>query len=83
MCIRDRVDYVGGMNDSHLMGLISSGNLRLATGNGPWEHPAHTYEFSRALDFKGIHHHLDDWGPLGGHDWPYWKHMMREYLKGN
>ena len=25
-------------------------------------------------------HHLDDWGPLGGHDWPYWKHQMREYL---
>ena len=43
---------------------------------------AHTYEFSRALGFKGIGHHLDDWGSLGGHDWPYWKHMMREYLKG-
>jgi len=24
---------------------------------------------------------LDDWGPDGGHDWPYWKHQMREYLK--
>ena len=24
-------------------------------------------------------HHLDDWGPQGGHDWPYWQHQMCEY----
>jgi S-formylglutathione hydrolase FrmB len=30
---------------------------------------------------KGIRHALDDWGPQGGHDWPYWKHQMWEYLK--
>jgi S-formylglutathione hydrolase FrmB len=29
---------------------------------------------------KGIRHSLDDWGPEGGHDWPYWKHQMREYI---
>ena len=29
---------------------------------------------------KGIRHSLDNWGPEGGHDWPYWKHMMREYI---
>src|SRR6266850_1320725 len=23
---------------------------------------------------------LANWGPDGGHDWPYWKHMMREYV---
>ncbi len=50
--------------------------------HGPFEHPSHSYDLSRALSFKGISHHLDDWGPLGGHDWPYWKHQMREYLKG-
>jgi esterase/lipase superfamily enzyme len=32
------------------------------------------------LASKSIGHHLDDWGSLGGHDWPYWKHQMREYL---
>ena len=26
--------------------------------------------------------HLDDWGPRGGHDWPYWKDQMREYFCG-
>jgi hypothetical protein len=56
--------------DPHPMGLVSSGNLRLATGNGPWEHPAHVTSSHARSGFKGIHHHLDDWGPLGGHDWP-------------
>jgi S-formylglutathione hydrolase FrmB len=23
---------------------------------------------------------VDNWGPEGGHDWPYWKHQMREYI---
>jgi S-formylglutathione hydrolase FrmB len=23
---------------------------------------------------------LDDWGPEGGHDWPFWKREMREYV---
>lgn len=24
---------------------------------------------------RGIAHHLDDWGPKGGHEWPYWHHQ--------
>jgi esterase/lipase superfamily enzyme len=33
------------------------------------------------LASKGIHHHLDDWGHEGGHDWPFWKHQMWHYLR--
>ena len=29
---------------------------------------------------KGIPHSVDDWGADGGHDWPYWKNMMNDYL---
>ena len=29
---------------------------------------------------KGIRHLLHDWGPQGGHDWPFWKHQMWEYI---
>jgi esterase/lipase superfamily enzyme len=76
------IDYIGGINDPHLIALISSAHVCIATGHGPWEHPSHSSDWSRALSFKGFRHHLDDWGPLGGHDWPYWKHQMREYLKG-
>jgi esterase/lipase superfamily enzyme len=35
---------------------------------------------SGILAQKGIQHHLDDWGARGGHDWPYWKEQMRDYL---
>lgn len=75
------IDYIGGMTDRGLIEQISSADVHIATGTGPWEHPSKSYDLSRALSHKGIRHHLDDWGPLGGHDWPYWKHQMREYLK--
>ena len=74
------IDYIGGMTDAGLIAQISSADVHIATGNGPWEHPVQSYDLSRTLRFKGIAHHLDDWGPLGGHDWPYWKHQLREYL---
>jgi len=32
------------------------------------------------LASRGINHHLDDWGPKGGHEWPYWHHQMWEYI---
>jgi len=35
---------------------------------------------SAVLASRGIAHHLDDWGPEGGHDWPYWHHQMWEYV---
>ena len=59
---------------------INSCELHLVTGTGPWERPGDTYHFSHLLALKGIRHSLDDWGPRGGHDWPYWKQQMREYL---
>ena len=66
------------MSDPHLMGLISSGNLRLAAATVfREEHPAHAHEFSRALSFEGINHHLDDSGRSAGTTGRRWKHMMR------
>jgi hypothetical protein len=29
---------------------------------------------------RSIAHHLDDWGPKRGHEWPYWHHQMWEYV---
>ena len=51
------------------------------TGSGPWEKSHLTYALSEVLSRKGIRHDVDDWGPRGGHDWPYWKEEMREYLR--
>ncbi len=74
------VDYVGGMHDWGQIARINACELHLVTGTGPWEHPGDTYHFSQLLASKGIRHSLDDWGPRGGHDWPYWRQQMREYL---
>jgi esterase/lipase superfamily enzyme len=74
------VDYVGGMHDGGQIARINSCELHVVTGTGPWERPGDAYHFSGLLASKGIRHSLDDWGPRGGHDWPYWKEQMREYL---
>jgi esterase/lipase superfamily enzyme len=74
------MDYMGNLSDQHLITLLSSCDIHLATGTGPWENSGPTYQFSQVLSAHGIRHSLDDWGPLGGHDWPYWKHQMGEYL---
>ena len=33
------------------------------------------------LSGRGIPHTVDNWGPDGGHDWPYWKNQMNVYLE--
>jgi len=76
------VDYLGGMTDPDEIARIASCRVHLVTGHGPWEHPEPTYRLSGILSSKGIPHHLDNWGERGGHDWPFWKDQMREYVKG-
>ena len=74
------VDYLSNLSDPWFFEQYATCEIRLVTGNGPWEQPQFTYQLSAILAGKGIRHHLDDWGPNGGHDWPYWKAQMREYL---
>jgi esterase/lipase superfamily enzyme len=74
------VDYMSQMDDPHVRGLLAGCEIHLATGHGPWEDKGPTYRMAGVLAGKGIGHFLDDWGAMGGHDWPYWKHQMREYL---
>jgi len=74
------VDYMSQMDDPHVRGMLAGCEIHLATGHGPWEDKGPTYRMASILASKGLPHHLDDWGPAGGHDWPYWKHQMREYL---
>ena len=74
------VDYMKNLDDRWALGQLASCEIRLVTGSGPWENSGFSYEMSGILARKGIKHHLDDWGPRGGHDWPYWREQMREYL---
>jgi esterase/lipase superfamily enzyme len=73
-------DYVSNIHDPWLLQQLESCEIHLATGSGPWEESRFSYSFSGILARMGIRHHLDDWGARGGHDWPYWKDQMREYL---
>jgi len=76
------VDYLQNVSDPWILGNLATCEIRLVTGSGPWEESSHSYTLSGILARKGIRHHLDDWGARGGHDWPYWKEQMREYLRG-
>jgi esterase/lipase superfamily enzyme len=74
------VDYLANASDPEMLGELATCDIHIATGSGLFEHSGESYRLSQVLASRGIEHHLDDWGPLGGHDWPYWKHQMREYL---
>jgi len=74
------VDYMSNLSDPWTLQQLSTCDIHLATGTGPWEHPEETYRMSRVLDARGVRHSLDDWGPQGGHDWPYWRHMIWNYI---
>jgi len=74
------VDYVANQSDPWYLHHYASCDIRLVTGCGPWENSGPTYRMSEVLNSRGIAHHLDDWGPEGGHEWPYWHHQMWEYV---
>ena len=74
------VDYVANLGDPVVLAQLATCEIHLVTGHGPWEDKGTTYRMAEVLASKGLPHSLDDWGSMGGHDWPYWKHQMREYL---
>ena len=74
------VDYMANLTDPWMLEQLATCEIQLATGTGPFEKSGESYAMSAILARKGIRHHLDDWGPLGGHDWPYWKEQLRECI---
>jgi len=74
------VDYMANLTDSWYLEQLSQDDIRLVTGNGPFEDSSPTYQLSGVLWARGIRHAVDDWGPDGGHDWPYWKRQLNEYI---
>ena len=74
------VDYVANITDPGYIERLNRCDIRLVTGHGPFEDAGPTYQLSEVLTRRGIRHSVDDWGPDGGHDWPYWKRQMDEYL---
>jgi esterase/lipase superfamily enzyme len=74
------VDYMANQSDPWYFHQYASCDIHLVTGCGSWENSGPTYRMSEILRNRGIAHHLDDWGPEGGHEWPYWHHQMWEYV---
>jgi esterase/lipase superfamily enzyme len=74
------VDYLANLSDPQLRWQLGQCDIHIATGCGAWERREGSDRLSGILHRAGIRHHLDDWGPQGGHDWPYWKHQMWEYV---
>jgi esterase/lipase superfamily enzyme len=74
------VDYLSNLSDPWHLGHLASCDIHIVTGSGPWEDRGPSYRLTEVLTRQGIPHSLDDWGPEGGHDWPYWKRQMREYV---
>ena len=73
------VDYVPGLPDSEVAELQKD-DIRLVTGTGPWEDRGPAHQLSEVLSARGIGHSVDDWGPEGGHDWPFWTRQMDDYI---
>lgn len=76
------VDYVKNLSDPWYLERLRSCDIRLVTGTGPYETAEPSYKLSEALSSRGIPHSVDNWGPEGGHDWPYWKRQLDRYIDG-
>lgn len=73
--------YLRNMNDSyHLPNLQNADSIVLVTGQGAYEAPHKSQEFSELLHSKGIPHVLDMWGHDVNHDWVWWRKMLPYYL---
>jgi esterase/lipase superfamily enzyme len=71
--------YVGNASGEALDRMRNS-QIVLASGQGAYEAPDASRNFSALLDAKGIPHWLDLWGPDVNHDWPWWRKMLPHFL---
>lgn len=75
------IQYVRHLNDDyHLPRLQQADSIVIATGQGAFEAPDRSREFSALLNSKGIPNFLDVWGHDVNHDWVWWRKMLPYYL---
>ncbi len=73
--------YLKNMNDNfHLPNLQKADSIVITTGQGAYEAPHKSQEFSDLLHSKGIPHLLEMWGHDVNHDWVWWRKMLPYYL---
>ncbi len=75
------VMYLKNLDDDyHLPRLRQADSIVIVTGQGAFEAPDRSREFSALLHSKGIPHLLDVWGHDVNHDWVWWRKMLPFYL---
>ena len=67
-------------DDYHLPRLRQANAIVVVTGQGAFEAPDRSREFSALLHSKGIPHRFDLWGHDVNHDWVWWRKMLPYYL---
>lgn len=73
--------YMKNLSDGHhLPRLQNADALVIVTGQGDYEAPDRSREFSGVLHSKNIPHRLDVWGHDVAHDWVWWRKMLPYYL---
>ncbi len=75
------IDYMYHNQDEHSLNLMRHHKkIIIATGQGQWEKPSASIDFSNILRQKGIPHELDLWGHDMPHDWDTWRKMLPYFL---
>jgi esterase/lipase superfamily enzyme len=74
--------YVENLNDNHYLPILQKADsIVIVTGQGAFEAPERSKDFSKILHSKGIPHLLELWGHDVKHDWDWWRKMLPHYLE--
>ena len=69
--------YLKNLNDDYYLPLLRrADSIVIVSGQGAFEAPDRSREFSALLHSKGIPHLLELWGHDVNHDWPWWRKML-------
>lgn len=73
--------YLKNLDDDYFLPkLRQADSIAIVTGQGAFEAPDRSREFSALLTSKKIPHVLDLWGHDVSHDWVWWRKMLPYYL---
>jgi esterase/lipase superfamily enzyme len=73
--------YMPQLEGSTLDILRNHCSIVISTGQGAYEAPDSSRNFSSILHSKEIRHWLDIWGYDVNHDWPWWRKMLPYYVE--
>ncbi|HVS00459.1 MAG TPA: alpha/beta hydrolase-fold protein [Thermoanaerobaculia bacterium] len=68
--------YLASLEGPNLHLLRTACRIHILTGQGDYEAPHASHQFSDILHRKEIPHRLDVWGHDVSHDWPWWRKML-------